>query len=86
LSFTASTARRKDLTVRVVHRMKHTYPRAIRLVESSRVDVRALVTHHFPLAEVEQAFSAAQNRVGIKVVVDCQSTVPGSRRSGRLPS
>jgi L-iditol 2-dehydrogenase len=70
LAFTASTARRKDLLVRVVHRMKHTYPRAIRLVESGRVDVRSLVTHHFPLAEVEQAFSVARKREGIKVVVD----------------
>jgi L-iditol 2-dehydrogenase len=71
ITFTASAARRKDLTVRVVHRMKHTYPRAIRLVESGRVDVRSLVTHHFPLSEVAEAFAVAQRREGIKVVVDC---------------
>jgi len=70
-TFTASTARRKDLTVRVVHRMKHTYPRAMQLVASGRADVRSLVTHHFPLAEVAQAFAVAQKREGIKVVVDC---------------
>ena len=70
-SFTASTARRKDLAIRVVHRMKHTYPRTIALVESGRVDVRSQVTHHFPLAEVDRAFAAAQRREGIKVVVDC---------------
>jgi L-iditol 2-dehydrogenase len=69
ITFPASIARRKDLTVRVVHRMKHTYPRAIRLVESGRVDVHALVTHHFQLAEVEQAFTAALARAGIKVVL-----------------
>jgi L-iditol 2-dehydrogenase len=69
IAFTASEARRKDLTVRVVHRMKHTYPRAIRLVESGRVDVRSLVTHRFPLAEVEQAYAVALAREGIKVVV-----------------
>lgn len=70
-TFTASTARRKDLTVRVVHRMKHTYPRAMQLVASGRADVRSLVTHHFPLAEVARAFAVAQRREGIKVVVDC---------------
>ena len=69
--FTASTARRKDLTVRIVHRMKHTYPRTLHLVESGRVDVRSQVTHRFPLAEVAQAFAAAQRREGIKVVIDC---------------
>jgi L-iditol 2-dehydrogenase len=70
-AFTASTARRKDLAIRVVHRMKHTYPRTIALVEGGRVDVRSQVTHHFPLAEVAEAFAVAQRRAGIKVVLDC---------------
>jgi L-iditol 2-dehydrogenase len=71
IAFTASTARRKDLTIKVVHRMKHTYPRALQLVQSGRVDVRSLVTHRFPLAEIERAYSSAEKREGIKVVVDC---------------
>ena len=70
-SFPASVARRKDLAIRVVHRMKHTYPRTIRLVEQGLVDVRSPVTHHVPLAEVERAFAVAGRREGIKVVVDC---------------
>jgi len=71
IAFTASTARRKDLLVRVVHRMKHTYPRAIRLVESGRVDLRSLATHRFPLAAVAPAFAVAERREGIKVVLEC---------------
>jgi len=70
-TFTASTARRKDLAIRVVHRMKHTYPRTIALVTSGRVDVRSQATHHFPLAEVGEAFAVAHRRAGIKVVLDC---------------
>jgi L-iditol 2-dehydrogenase len=70
-AFTASTARRKDLAIKVIHRMKHTYPRAIRLVTSGQVDVRSLVTHRFPLAEVTRAYSAAQKREGIKIIVEC---------------
>jgi L-iditol 2-dehydrogenase len=70
-AFTTSTARRKDLTIRVLHRMKHTYPRAIQLVQSGRADVRSLVTHHFPLAEITRAYSCAERREAIKVVVDC---------------
>ena len=71
ITFTASTARRKDLIIRVIHRMKHTYPRALQLVKSGRVDVRSLVTHRFPLAETANAYACAANREGIKVVVNC---------------
>lgn len=71
IAFPASVARRKDLRLRVVRRMKHTYPRAIRLVESGLVDVRSLVTHRFPLEETARALAVAAARAGIKVVVDC---------------
>jgi L-iditol 2-dehydrogenase len=70
-AFTASVARRKDLTVRVIHRMKHTYPRCIQLVKAGKVNVRSLVTHCFPLAEVARAYSCAEKREGIKVIVEC---------------
>ncbi|HEY5158226.1 MAG TPA: alcohol dehydrogenase catalytic domain-containing protein [Anaerolineales bacterium] len=69
-SFSASVARRKGLTIKLVRRMKFTYPRAIRLVESGRVDVRSLVTHHFPLENALEAFSVAQRRDGLKIIID----------------
>jgi L-iditol 2-dehydrogenase len=69
-TFTASTARRKGLTIKLVRRMKHTYPRAIRLVEGCMVDVRSLVTHRFPLAEINKAFTLASRREGLKMVVE----------------
>jgi L-iditol 2-dehydrogenase len=69
-AFTASMARRKGLTIKLVRRMKHTYPRAIRLVERGLVDVQLLVTHRFPLSEFERAFSAAARREGVKVIIE----------------
>jgi L-iditol 2-dehydrogenase len=36
--------------------MKHTYPRAIRLVQKGMVDVKPLVTHLFPLERIADAF------------------------------
>lgn len=68
-SFSASLARRKGLTIKLVRRMKHTYPRAIQLVQSGLVDVRSLITHRFPLAEAAQAFAVAERREGIKIMV-----------------
>jgi len=69
-AFTASTARRKGLTIKLTRRMKRVYPRAIRLVESGMVDVRPLVTHRFPLTEFDKAFSTAQRREGLKVIIE----------------
>ncbi len=69
-SFTASTARRKGLTLKIVRRMKHTYPRAIQWVESGRIDLHSLVTHRFSLAESAEAFETASRREGLKVVVN----------------
>ena len=68
--FTASAARRKGLTLKLVRRMKHTYPRAIEMVRSGVVDVRSLVTHRFPLSDYKAAFETAKNREGIKVVIE----------------
>lgn len=69
-SFTASVARRKGLSLVLSRRMKHTYPRAIRLVETGRVEVESLVTHRFPLEQAPAAFALAQRREGLKVIVE----------------
>jgi L-iditol 2-dehydrogenase len=69
-SFRASTARRKGVTIKLCRRMKFTYPRAIKLVESGVVDVRSLVTHHFSLDESQEAFLVANRRDGIKAVLE----------------
>lgn len=69
-AFQASVARRKGLTIKMVRRMKHTYPRAIRLVETGLIDVRSLVTHRFPLTRGIEAFEVARRREGLKVIVE----------------
>jgi L-iditol 2-dehydrogenase len=68
-SFTASVARRKGLTIKLVRRMKLTYPRALRLVKSGKVDARSLVTHTFPLEQAAEAFAVAARRDGLKVII-----------------
>jgi L-iditol 2-dehydrogenase len=68
-SFKASVARRKGLTLALVRRMKHTYPRAISLVRSGRIDTRSLVTSIHPLEDYEKALGAAIDRAGMKVIL-----------------
>jgi L-iditol 2-dehydrogenase len=54
--FRHSAGRRKGLTLLMVRRMKHTYPRAIELVEKWGVELEPLITHRFPLRRAEEAF------------------------------
>jgi L-iditol 2-dehydrogenase len=56
MTMTASIIRRKGLTIKVVRRMKHTYPRAIRMVQRGLVDIAPLATHRFPLERIAEAF------------------------------
>ena len=69
-SFTASVARRKGLTIKLVRRMKHDFARPIRVVEAGLVDVRSLVTQRFPLTRAAEGFAAAQRREGIKTIIE----------------
>ncbi len=69
ISFSASLARRKGLTIAMVRRMNETYPRAIELASSGRVDL-SIVSHRFPLAGAQDAFTLASTRTGHKVLVE----------------
>lgn len=67
-----AVARRKGLTLLFARRMQHTYPEAIRLVRSARVDMRAIVSHRFPLKEAPRAFrlNAAYKDNVVKVIIE----------------
>ena len=56
MTMNASTVRRKGLTIKMVRRMKHAYPRAIRMVQAGMVDVKPLATHTFPLERIAETF------------------------------
>jgi L-iditol 2-dehydrogenase len=68
-SLPAAEARRKGLTFTMVRRMHDTYPRAIALATSG-IDLDAVVSARFPLAEATAAFTAAAARRGDKTVVE----------------
>ncbi|GAB4550551.1 MAG: sorbitol dehydrogenase [Anaerolineae bacterium] len=59
ITINASSWRRKEVRVDYSRRMNHTYAAAIALAEGGQVDVDALATHRFPLAETQAAFEVA---------------------------
>jgi L-iditol 2-dehydrogenase len=69
-SFCASLARRKGLTIKLVRRMKFTYPRAMHLISKNLVDVKSIISHHFPLEQGTLAFQTAARREGLKIIID----------------
>jgi len=72
ISFGASLARRKGLTIAMVRRMNEVYPRAIGLATRGVVDLGSVVTSRFGLGEVREAFADGARRTGLKVVVEPQ--------------
>jgi L-iditol 2-dehydrogenase len=70
ISFKASTARRKGLSIMMVRRMKRVYSRAIKLVETGQVDVKSVVTHRYPLEKFADAFDKASKREGLKIIIN----------------
>jgi L-iditol 2-dehydrogenase len=63
----------RELEVTGTFRYANTWPDAIALAASGRVDLDALVTGHYGLADVEQALTAGAGDPGsVKVVVTPQ--------------
>ena len=76
-SFTASTGRRKGLTLALCRRMKPSdLPRAIRLAEAREVELGGLVSGRYALSEWRGAFDELVERRGLKVVVEPQREAP----------
>lgn len=70
--FNMDLMRRKEITVINVRRQNHSVEEAIELVRSGKVEVKKMVTHHFPFSETARAFEmvdAYQDGV-IKAMID----------------
>jgi L-iditol 2-dehydrogenase len=50
--------------------MNDTYPRAISLAARGVVDLESLVSRHAALDEAADAFTAAADRTGLKVIIE----------------
>lgn len=60
----------KELRVSLVHRYAHTWPTAIALVASGRVDAASIITHRFALADTAEALTlAAHTPDSLKAII-----------------
>ena len=62
MTVTASTVRRKGLTIKLLRRSNETLRRSIELVKSGKADVASFISHTFPLEKVTEAFELARDR------------------------
>jgi L-iditol 2-dehydrogenase len=85
-TLSASEARRRGLKIKFVRRMGDDYPRAIELVTSVRVNVRAIVTHREGLTAAPEVFEAlAQGRSGyVKALLYPNGAEIGTGRSDQV--
>lgn len=62
----------KELDIKGIFRYAYTYPAAISLLASGKVDVEAMITHHFPLDDMLSAFEYAEKGTdgAVKVMID----------------
>jgi len=65
----------REVDIRGVFRYCNTWPTAIELIASGKVNVKPLITQHYPLAEVEKAFHVAKEgrdehgKPAVKVII-----------------
>ncbi|XP_061924934.1 sorbitol dehydrogenase-like [Entelurus aequoreus] len=61
----------REVDIRGVFRYCNTWPMAIAMLASGKVNVKPLVTHRFPLEQAAQAFETTRQGLGIKVMLKC---------------
>uniref|UniRef100_A0A3P9J9I1 Sorbitol dehydrogenase n=1 Tax=Oryzias latipes TaxID=8090 RepID=A0A3P9J9I1_ORYLA len=61
----------REVDIRGVFRYCNTWPMAISMLASGKVNVKPLVTHRFPLEQAVQAFETTRQGLGIKVMLKC---------------
>lgn len=47
------------------------YPIALQLIATGKINVKPLITHRYPLTQTLEAFQMSKEGTGIKVVIDC---------------
>uniref|UniRef100_A0A1I8JUX9 Sorbitol dehydrogenase n=1 Tax=Anopheles funestus TaxID=62324 RepID=A0A1I8JUX9_ANOFN len=59
----------REIEITTAMRYNHDYPAALEIVASGYVNVKPLVSHHFDLQDVHEAFRVASQGEGIKIMI-----------------
>ncbi len=68
-SIAQNTITRNEITVIGSYIARHTFPEAIRILESGRLDLEPLITNKVPLEDIEQGIEAMRSGRALKVIV-----------------
>ena len=60
----------KELTISGSFVNPDTHERAVRLINAGKINFGPIITHHFPLEQMEEAILMQMGSESIKVVVD----------------
>ncbi|KAM4746803.1 sorbitol dehydrogenase [Rhinophrynus dorsalis] len=63
----------REVDIRGIFRYCNTWPMAIAMLSSKRVNVSPLVTHRFPLEKALEAFETTKKGLGVKVMLKCDA-------------
>ncbi|EMP24647.1 Sorbitol dehydrogenase, partial [Chelonia mydas] len=61
----------REVDIKGIFRYCNTWPMAISMLASKRVDIKPLVTHRFPLEKALEAFETTKKGLGVKVMLKC---------------
>lgn len=61
----------REVDIRGVFRYKNSYPKAVNLIASGKIDVKPVISHRFKLEEAHEAFELARSGKGVKIMIDC---------------
>ena len=63
----------RELVITAAYEYPEEFPQVMEMLRSGTVDVRPLISHHFPLSQFDEALAQAQRQnEAVKVIVDCQ--------------
>ncbi|MFM7058767.1 MAG: zinc-binding dehydrogenase [Planctomycetota bacterium] len=81
LSLRAALWKNAQITTSLHPDFERTFPLAMQWIAEKRVDLAPLITHRFPLSQIQQAFNVFRDRIdgALKVLVDFPALVARNR-------
>ncbi|XP_015786765.1 sorbitol dehydrogenase [Tetranychus urticae] len=61
----------REVDIRGVFRYKNSYPKAVNLISSGKIDVKPIISHYFKLEQAHDAFELARSGKAVKIIIDC---------------